>query len=159
MSYSPPSTAEPIADVHPAPAPRFSWLVRLAMVLGGGVLVVMLAVAARLTPSARGMGTHQQLGLPPCSLVMWAGMRCPSCGMTTSWSHLMRGNVPAAVRANSGGTLLALAAITAGPWLLVSGLRGRWMWGPPRESVLLSVGIAIVAVTLVDWWLRLNWGL
>ncbi|NBO19844.1 MAG: DUF2752 domain-containing protein, partial [Proteobacteria bacterium] len=42
-----------------------------------------------LTPDARGLGTHEQLGLPPCGFYLWYGLPCPSCGMTTSWPHFL----------------------------------------------------------------------
>lgn len=135
------------------------WYQRIAMIAGGAVLVSLLVVAAVLKPNPRGMGTHRQLGLPPCTMVMLVGVRCPSCGMTTSWAHLMRGNVLGAIRANSGGTLFALAALTAGPWLLLSGLAGRWKVWRPDERVLVGIGLTMIAVTIVDWILRLKLGL
>jgi hypothetical protein len=128
------------------------------MVFAGGVLVALLITASRLTPSPRGMGTHQGLGLPPCTIVQWYGVRCPSCGMTTSWAHLTRGHLVAALRANSGGTLLGLAAFVTGPWLVASGLWGRWLVAPPHEWITLAVGLAIIAVTLIDWSIRLTFG-
>jgi hypothetical protein len=136
--------------------PSFGWPIRLALVASGIVLVGLLATAAWLTPSPAGYGTHRQLGLPPCTMVQWLDIRCPSCGMTTSWSHLMHGQPLAALRANSGGTLLALVAAACGPWMLASGLRGRWVIGRPHEMLALAVGIAIVIVTLVDWSIRLS---
>src|SRR5262249_52642491 len=126
VSYPPPPA--PAAD---RPAPRLRWPERLVIVVVGSVLVALLATAAWLTPDPRGLGTHQQLGLPMCSLRWWYGIRCPSCGMTTSWAHLVRGQAIAAFRANSGGALLGLAALVCGPWLLISGTRGRWLIGPP----------------------------
>jgi len=129
------------------------------MVVGGTLLLSLLLTAAVLKPSPIGMGTHQQLGLPPCSLVVLAGIRCPSCGMTTSWAHLMRGNLLASVRANSGGTLFALAAIASGPWLLVSGLAGRWRMWRPNERTVLILGLSIIAVTILDWCFRLKLGI
>jgi len=104
------------------------------------------------------MGTHQQLGLPPCTFVAWLGIRCPSCGMTTSWSHMLRGNVLGAMQANAGGALLALTAATCGPWLLGTGLVGRWLGGPPREWLTVAVGLTIVIVTLVQWTVRISLG-
>ena len=35
------------------------------------------------------MGTHQQLGLPPCNFVTLTGYPCPACGMTTSFALLV----------------------------------------------------------------------
>lgn len=157
MSYCPPSAVLP-ADER-LRADRLGWFQRTAMIAGGTVLISLLIVAAVLRPNPRGMGTHRQLGLPPCSMVVLAGIRCPSCGMTTSWSRVMRGNLVGAVRANSGGTLLALAAIASGPWLVVSGLAGRWKFCCPDERTLVWIGLIIIAVTLIDWTLRLKLGL
>jgi len=153
VSYSPPP-AEPAA--LPPRAWCLHWVQRVAMVLAGGVLVALLVTASRLTPSPRWMGTHQQLGLPPCTMVQWFGLRCPSCGMTTSWAHLTRGHLLASLRANSGGTLLGIASVVCGPWLLVSGLLGRWIVRPPSEWVTLAAGLAIIGVTLIDWAIRLT---
>jgi hypothetical protein len=131
---------------------------RWLLVAVGSLLLGLLATAARLTPSPRGMGTHQQLGLPPCTVAQWYGIRCPSCGMTTSWAHLTRLNLLGAARANAGGTLLAMAACLCGPWFVLSGAVGRWIGSAPRESWTLAAGLTIVAVTIIDWTLRLSLG-
>ena len=157
MSYPPPP-ASPVEAPRPFAALRLTWLERAVVVAAGALLVSLLATAAWLSPSSRGMGTHQQLGLPPCTIVAWFDMRCPSCGMTTSWSHMVRLQPLAALRANAGGALLAVAAAFTGPWLLGSGVRGRWLVGPPRETVTLAVGLFIITVTLIDWTLRLSFG-
>jgi hypothetical protein len=117
-------------------------------------MIAPLIVASRLTPNAAGMGTHQQLGLPPCTIVMFWGMRCPSCGMTTSWALATHGRLLAAAQANAGGLLLALVAATMGPWSLVAGLRGQWIGGPPSDRLLAGIAILVVVVTLVDWTAR-----
>lgn len=126
----------------------------MALVLLAVALLTPLAVARRLTPNSAGLGTHQQLGLPPCTVVWYFGMRCPSCGMTTSWSLAARGRFLAACQANAGGFLLAITSAIVGPWALVSGLRGRWLWGPPGDRLLSAVAVIIVGVTLVDWYVR-----
>jgi hypothetical protein len=141
------------------PAPRIAlrWWQRAVLALAGSLLIGLLATAACLTPASSGFGTHRQLGLPQCSIVQWFGIRCPSCGMTTSWSHMMRGQVVSAVRANSGGALLAVVSAVCGPWMLASGLAGRWLVVVPREGPTLAVGVAVIVVTLIDWSLRLWW--
>jgi hypothetical protein len=122
-------------------------------VVGGGLLA-LLATAAWLEPDPRGIGTHQQLGLPPCTFQKMFNRPCPSCGMTTAWSHFVRGHLLSSVEANLGGTLLALVALIVGPWLLVSAWRGRHATRPPEDVYLALSALAIAAVTLLQWALR-----
>ena len=118
-------------------------------------LAALLAVAVALKPSPLGLGTHQQLGLPPCSFQVLFGWPCPSCGMTTSWAHLVRGQLFGALRANVGGTLLGLIAVAATPWLAVSAARGRWWGWTPHVGVAAWLAAGVVFVTLIDWGFRL----
>ena len=102
----PPWTPDDVND--PAPPRLQSW-VRFCLVLMAAVLVGGFVLAVYLNPYKDGRiwfeGTHQQLGLPPCTVLDWFGIRCPSCGMTTSWAHMVRGQVLAAARANAGAHL------------------------------------------------------
>lgn len=132
------------------------WYARLILLAMGSGLVVLLGIAMYLEPSAKGYGTHMQLGLQPCTLTQIAGLRCPSCGMTTSWAHVVRGQFLQAVKANSGGTLLALIAVVAGPWMVLSAMRGRWFVRGPNEWVAVALAVIVVVVTLVDWGYRLS---
>src|SRR5437764_12357438 len=91
---------------------RLLWLpplpfgARLFALLAGLALAAMLGLAAWLTPDPHGLGTHQQLGLPQCSVLKAFHVRCPACGMTTSWAYTVRGQLWSGVAANCGGTLL-----------------------------------------------------
>jgi hypothetical protein len=145
-------------SIHPA--------ARFVLVSMGGILVVLLGIAAWLSPSPDGFGTHRQLvvpflgqgdkgQLPPCSFLVMTGKPCPSCGMTTSWANLMEGRLWASARANVAGMSLGICALVAGPWMLVSGLRGRWWIGLPHERMILFIGLALFALTFGNWVVRL----
>lgn len=69
----------------------------------------LLVTAGVLTPDRSGMGTHQQLGLAPCGFPVMTGLPCPTCGMTTAFSHFAHGHVLQAANAQVFGLLLAVA--------------------------------------------------
>ena len=98
---------------------------RWMMFMGSVGLMVILCIAAWLRPDPAGLGTHRQLGLPGCTLYTIVGIRCPGCGMTTSWAHTMNGNLSMALRANSAGTLfLCLLSIVLAPCMFSLACRG-----------------------------------
>jgi len=116
----------------------------------GTLLLGLLGLAATLTPSRSGLGTHQQLGLPPCTFEAILGVRCPTCGMTTSWSHLLHGDFAASWGANPGGTCLAAATALAAVWAITAAYRGVAAPRIPR-AVMCATVLAIVTITLIDW--------
>src|SRR5437868_6835162 len=80
--------------------------------------------AIYLTPSAAGHGTHQELGLPLCPSVLLFDRPCPGCGLTTSWTALVHGDIALAFRAHALGPIFYLI-FTAGAWTgFVGWLRG-----------------------------------
>lgn len=117
-------------------------------------VAVLLAIAWSLTPATEGFGTHQQLGLPPCtSIVLWS-MRCPGCGMTTSWAWTMRGEFLAAIEANAGGTMLALIALAYIPTTCYFSLLGRTSrrsWFSTYLAIALLVSLAIATIQWLIW--------
>ena len=115
-------------------------------------------LAFSLTPDPKGWGTHQRLGLPPCSFRAMLGIPCPACGMTTSFSYLAHGNPAAALRANPGGVLLALICAVQVPWCWLSAIKGRLAGIADPAKCLVWVIIAIAAVCLVNWGFRLIQG-
>jgi hypothetical protein len=96
-------------------------------------------------------GSHQTLGLPNCRFKELTGMPCPSCGMTTSFAFLVRGDLVDSVKANWVGTGLAVFCILFIPWAVVSTVRGRYLWVRNVEGVLgLLVGVFTVLM-LARW--------
>jgi hypothetical protein len=84
-----------------------------AAVACSGVLVL----AALMTPASDGLGTHRQLNLPNCGWITVMDLPCATCGMTTAFSHAVRGEMLASLLAQPLGFLFALATAMA---LLVS---------------------------------------
>ncbi len=128
---------------------------RIALVVLALAPLALLVTAATLTPDERGHGTHQQLGLPPCTFYMIFQRPCPACGMTTSWAWLLRGKIERALAANAGGTLLAVLSLLGAAWLLVSAFRGRWLGGWPSEWTLAGIAGIVSLVTAGQWIWRL----
>lgn len=128
---------------------------RWSLAFAAGVLAFGLGVAAWMEPDRRGYGTHEHLGLGPCTFRVLFNRPCPSCGMTTSWTYMARGRLTPALRANAGGTLLAIMAILATPWLIASAALGRWLFGPPSDLWIALAAGTIGVVTLVQWLARL----
>ena len=73
----------------------------------------ILFLSMVLSPSAEGYGTHMQLGLPPCGFLTITGYPCPSCGITTSFSCFIRGDLFDSLRAQPFGFVL-YAVLIAG---------------------------------------------
>ena len=125
----------------------------VGMALG---LVVVFAVAAWLNPYDRDgeplrMETHRQIGLPPCTFKTLTGLPCPSCGMTTSFALLVRGDVVHSLRANWVGTLLALAGLAFLPWSLACVVRQRSLFIVSMDKALLWF-LAVFLVLLLGRW-------
>jgi Protein of unknown function (DUF2752) len=145
----------PLANTDETRRTTLSRCHRFWLAAAGIGLLGLLATAAVLRPDPSGHGTHQQLGLPPCTFFTLFHRRCPTCGMTTAWAHLVRGEWLDACRSNSGGALLGVLAMVAAPWLLGSALRGKWLGAAPSERAAAWVSAIVLLVTLTDWAIRL----
>jgi hypothetical protein len=122
-------------------------LLSLAISVACGTVMV---IATRLIPSPTGMGTHTQLGFEPCYFALQTGIPCPSCGMTTSYSWLARGNFPASFYVQPMGAVLGLATIVtfwAGLYVAVTGrsIYRLIRLGPTRYYVPSIVILAVAA--------------
>lgn len=89
---------------------------RLVAAVGACAVLGVLIIAAWLKPAAEGHGTHEQLGLHPCTWASVLGSPCPTCGMTTSFAHAARADFVASFLTQPFGFLLALASAT-GFWI------------------------------------------
>ncbi|MEM9108504.1 MAG: DUF2752 domain-containing protein [Planctomycetota bacterium] len=103
-----------------------SWLHRLT---SSGIALACagpLIVAAMLTPSSDGVGTHTQMGLPECGFKLATGYPCATCGCTTAFAHAADGSFLTSLMTQPFGAVLALSlsmlALIAG-WSALSGMR------------------------------------
>lgn len=124
---------------------------RVWLLAASVLLVAGFALARSLQPDGRGYGTHQQLGLPECSVQLLWSRPCPGCGMTTAFAHLVRGQWRAAARANPSGLLVGAVCALLIPWLWVSAWRGETLGVERPLETLLRLMIAISLVTLGVW--------
>jgi hypothetical protein len=125
------------------------------------VLGTLLVVASALSPDSRGLGTHEQLGLGPCTFATVVGKRCPTCGMTTAWCHLTHGEFAAAVKTHTCGSLLGMMAGAAAGIGMGISVFGTKRFRFPSERILLAGTVIFVTGMLGEWLIRLalqEWG-
>ena len=131
---------------------------RFSLLVIGLSLLGLFVTARCLRPDPAGFGTHRQLGLRECTMVRLLNRPCPSCGMTTAWAWLVRGNVSASATANLGGLVMGILGMAMVPWAIGSALTGRWLLAKPRQHWLIATAVVIVIVILIDWiqrcWIR-----
>jgi hypothetical protein len=157
----PPSQAE----TQPRSEPEEE-LLEVIPVLSGHVRGVLVGIAAGLIGvfsialwldpyqadgSARRMATHRQLGLPPCTFYLLTGMPCPSCGMTTSFALLIRGDVINSLRANAAGTLLAIFCLLLIPWCIGSAWFARSLFVRSAQWTFVIVMLSFLGLMVVRW--------
>jgi hypothetical protein len=99
------------------------WVRLLSLAIASGCVIILI-VAARLTPNHLGYGSHWQLRMPECQFMQRTGIPCPSCGMTTSFTWFVRGNLAASLYVQPMGTVLAAlccCGFWAGSYIAITG--------------------------------------
>jgi hypothetical protein len=135
-------------DTEPA-SPRSTRLVWTAVAVA---LLIVLALARWVDPDPSGMGTHVQLGLPPCGFLELTGLPCPTCGLTTSFAHMARLQFTAALSAHwIGPPLFALTAITVA--LAAWGVATARPFATVMKRLRVVRLLAIIAAAAVLLWL------
>jgi hypothetical protein len=110
-----------------------------------------LITARLLQPSPRGVGTHEQLGLPPCAFLYLTGIPCPSCGLTTSFAHAARLNFYEAFIVQPFGPILFCLMALSVP-LSFYMIYSRISYAKLIDSAKSKLAInALVALYLLSW--------
>lgn len=118
-------------------------------------LIAGFAVAVALPPDPAGFGTHRGLGLPPCTIRASYNLPCPSCGLTTSFAHFVRGEFIGSVSANPAGFALAGLCALAIPWCWVSATQRRLWRVTNPDSFAVTLVAAFLILLTVQWTARL----
>ena len=79
----------------------------------GLVCLTLLLLSASLRPNPAGHGTHRQLGLPPCGMVLALGKPCPTCGMTTAFAYAAHGDLKNSFLTQPAGCIGAVCVAAA----------------------------------------------
>ena len=155
----PGATLHPLGPIVYRVAARRPAAARAVAVVVFAGCVALLSAAVWLTPDTRGLGTHEQLGHPPCTVVLLTGYPCPTCGMTTAFAHTVRGELLSAFRAQPAGLAMALATIVTACVSLSVVLSGRvWTVNWYRVSPA-RVTLALILLILGGWICKLTVGL
>ncbi|MDP7004888.1 MAG: DUF2752 domain-containing protein [Phycisphaerales bacterium] len=114
-------------------------------------LIAILCVAFFLSPSSKGVGTHQQLGLPSCGWILAADVPCPTCGMTTAWAYTVRGDLISAFEAQPMGMITAIIAVIVaiaalGTLIFGYSYQALFYRFPPSKIIIL-----VIVVSLLSW--------
>lgn len=136
-----------------APGSRFTGLAgqRLAAAGIAAIAVAPLVVASLLEPSADGLGTHRQLGLPACSWIAGLGLPCPSCGMTTAFSFAARGDLGNAFATQPAGAVLAVLAAMVAVVAAWTAATGSQVWRLLWSAMDARAWWALVGVAALAW--------
>jgi hypothetical protein len=135
--------------------PGVAWWLRGAFTLAAGAWLVVFGVAIYLDPYQGGkvhlMEVHRQLGMNSCTFKLLTEMPCPSCGMTTSFALLVRGDLVNSVRANCAGTMLAFMGMFAIVWCSGVAWTGRWIWSHRPDVWFVRLTVLFVVTMFVRW--------
>lgn len=112
-----------------------------------GTWFFLTAVGLFLDPHRSGHGTHEELGLPPCPCVLLFNRPCPGCGLTTSWTRLLHGNIVGAFQAHPLGPVLYALFTASAIYALVGCLKGRL--AVPRSKWIDRGMLAFAAIFLI----------
>lgn len=144
------TTSQTLSLVEPRPLLRS----RIAWGVFFSIASAVLVTAAMLSPNPLGHGTHTQLGLPPCGFLSFTGVPCPGCGLTTSFSHMVRLEVVGAARANPFGVPLFLVTFFSIPISALGLIRGWGVLDTLDRMRFERVAVMLSLCAIVSWGVR-----
>lgn len=129
---------------------------RIAAGLVAIVTLAVLTTAAWLTPNPDGHATHTQLGMNKCTWVVWFDKPCPTCGMTTSFSHAGEGSWTTATLTQPMGALLALLTTMIFWGATHQALTGSRIGSVAQTAMRPKLVITMLALAAAAWVYKIN---
>jgi len=114
-----------------------------------------LALGLWLEPDPRGLGTHEQLGLPACGVREWSGFPCPTCGTTTAAALLLHGQPVVSWNTQPFGFLFVLGTLAFCLQVLRTHRRGDDAFTMLMEGGGRRWGAAFLLSLSIGWAWRL----
>src|SRR5262245_9921000 len=121
-----------------------------------GALAFVFLAAYWLHPDPRGLGTHEQLFLPPCWFHWLTGIPCPSCGLTTSFAFLAKGDVWNGIRVHPLGPVLFLLAALGFVHAAVSLVRRRPSWTFFERPSAFWATMILMSALMITWAIKIS---
>jgi hypothetical protein len=119
------------------------------------ISVSVLVIARLLQPSSNGVGTHEQLGLPPCPFLYLTGIPCPSCGLTTSFAYAARFEFFSSLVTQPFGLIAFFLTIFAIPFSIFLSRR-RISWSELMQAPVVNRLIyAAIAFYVLSWFYKI----
>lgn len=136
-----------MVSFDPVPSRRFL----TGHLLWFGSWLVVTVIGLRLHPSPLHHGTHHQLGLPPCpSMLLW-NRPCPGCGLTTSFTATLHGDLHAAWVAHPFGSFLYAAWTVTALACLYGFVRRLRFDTDSRQMSFALAGLALAFFAFGVW--------
>jgi hypothetical protein len=130
---------------------KYSQQDRLGYLVTSVISAMILVTARLLQPSSRGVGTHEQLGLPPCLFLYLTGIPCPSCGLTTSLAYAARLEFFSSLITQPFGLIVFFLTIFAIPLSLFLSRR-RITWSELMQARIVNKLIYLaIALYALSW--------
>ena len=112
---------------------------------------VVLTVATILSPASEGLGTHRALGLPQCGWIVSMDLPCPTCGMTTAFSHAANGSFLASATTQPLGFLLALITAMALVGGVIVAVTGAPLYRPIGRQLTARMTGFFEGLVIFSW--------
>lgn len=124
---------------------RAGQAVLLVVALGG------IALGMALVPSPEGHGTHGQLGLPPCGMMVTTGRPCPTCGVTTAYVLAAHGRFVRALVTQPFGLACFVLTVAAAVALAAALVARRSLMPLVTTYGVAAPAVAMLLLALASW--------